>query len=74
VRYQSASAGAPDNSLTVPSVTLYDLALHYEMPHWRFALNVANLFDRRYVSGCTSYTVCVFGNERTVLATAKYNW
>ncbi|MCA8063156.1 TonB-dependent siderophore receptor [Burkholderia sp. AU38729] len=74
VRYQSASAGAPDNSLTVPSVTLVDLALHYEMPRWRFALNVANLFDRRYVSGCTSYTVCVFGNERTVLATAKYTW
>ncbi|KML22141.1 MULTISPECIES: TonB-dependent siderophore receptor [Burkholderia] len=74
VRYQSASAGAPDNSLTVPSVTLVDLALHYEMPHWRFALNVANLFDRRYVSGCQSYNVCVFGNERTVLASAKYNW
>ncbi|AWV04362.1 TonB-dependent siderophore receptor [Burkholderia sp. JP2-270] len=74
VRYQSASAGAPDNSLTVPSTTLYDLAMHYEMRHWRFALNVANLFDRRYVSGCTSYTLCVFGNERTVLASAKYNW
>ncbi|EMD9442636.1 TonB-dependent siderophore receptor [Burkholderia cepacia] len=74
VRYQSASAGAPDNSLTVPSVTLLDLALHYEIPHWRFALNVANLFDRRYVSGCQSYNVCVFGNERTVLASAKYNW
>ncbi|MEN2470394.1 TonB-dependent siderophore receptor [Burkholderia sp. GS2Y] len=74
VRYQSASAGAPDNSLTVPSTTLYDLAMHYEMRHWRLALNVANLFDRRYVSGCQSYAVCVFGNERTVLATAKYNW
>ncbi|WP_423760667.1 TonB-dependent siderophore receptor [Burkholderia sp. NLJ2] len=74
VRYQSALAGAPDNSLTVPSTTLYDLAMHYEMQHWRFALNVANLFDRRYVSGCSSYAVCVFGNERTVLASAKYNW
>ncbi|KVD35360.1 TonB-dependent receptor [Burkholderia sp. ABCPW 11] len=74
VRYQSASAGAPDNSLTVPSVTLYDLAIHYELPRWRFAVNVANLFDRRYVSGCQSYAVCVFGNERTVLASAKYNW
>ncbi|WP_412026276.1 TonB-dependent siderophore receptor [Burkholderia cepacia] len=74
VRYQSASAGAPDNALTVPSATLYDLAMHYEMRHWRLALNVANLFDRRYVSGCQSYAVCVFGNERTVLATAKYNW
>ncbi|WP_175696268.1 TonB-dependent siderophore receptor [Burkholderia ambifaria] len=74
VRYQSASAGAPDNSLTVPSATLYDLAMHYEVRHWRFALNVANVFDRRYVGGCQSYAVCVFGNERTVLASAKYNW
>ncbi|NHL70771.1 TonB-dependent siderophore receptor [Burkholderia ambifaria] len=74
VRYQSASAGAPDNSLTVPSATLYDLAMHYELRHWRFALNVANVFDRRYVGGCQSNAVCVFGNERTVLASAKYNW
>ncbi|KWF30686.1 TonB-dependent receptor [Burkholderia diffusa] len=74
VRYQSALAGAPDNLLTVPSATLYDLAMHYDLRHWRFALNVANLFDRRYVSGCQSYAVCVFGNERTVLASAKYNW
>ncbi|WP_322035286.1 TonB-dependent siderophore receptor [Burkholderia cenocepacia] len=74
VRYQSASAGAPDNSLTVPSATLYDLAIHYDLPRWRFAVNVANLFDRRYVSGCQSYAVCVFGNERTVLASAKYSW
>ncbi|RQR33345.1 TonB-dependent siderophore receptor [Burkholderia sp. Bp9143] len=74
VRYQSALAGAPDNSLTVPSTTLVDLAMHYDLRHWRFALNVANLFDRRYVSGCQSYTVCVFGNERTVLASAKYSW
>jgi iron complex outermembrane receptor protein len=48
--------------------------MHYEVRHWRFALNVANVFDRRYVSGCQSYAVCVFGNERTVLASAKYNW
>ncbi|MGU7776338.1 TonB-dependent siderophore receptor [Burkholderia sp. MR1-5-21] len=74
IRYQSASAGAPDNSLTVASYTLYDAALHYGTRDWRFALNVANLFDRRYISGCQSYSVCVFGNERTVLASVKYNW
>jgi iron complex outermembrane receptor protein len=74
VRYQSASAGASDNSLTVPSYTLYDAALHYGTRDWRFSLNVMNLFDRRYISGCQSYAVCVFGNERTVLASAKYNW
>ncbi|RKP44973.1 TonB-dependent siderophore receptor [Trinickia fusca] len=74
IRYQSASAGAPDNSLTIPSYTLYDAALHYATRYWRFSLNVANLFDRRYISGCQSYAVCAFGNERTVLASAKYNW
>ncbi|MCX4146374.1 MULTISPECIES: TonB-dependent siderophore receptor [Paraburkholderia] len=74
IRYQSASAGAPDNSLTVASYTLYDAALHYHTRNWRLALNVANLFDRHYISGCQSYSVCAFGNERTVLANAKYTW
>lgn len=74
IRYQSASAGAPDNSLTVASYTLYDAALHYQMRNWRFTLNAANLFDRHYISGCQSYSVCAFGNERTVLANAKYTW
>lgn len=74
VRYQSAAAGASDNSLSVPSYTLYDAALHYDTRRWRFALNATNLFNRHYISGCQSYAVCMFGNERTILATAKYNW
>lgn len=74
VRYQSSAAGASDNSLKVPSYTVYDAGLHYEMPNWRFALNASNLFDRKYVSGCQSYSVCMYGNGRTVMATAKYYW
>ncbi|MFC4275363.1 TonB-dependent siderophore receptor [Achromobacter aloeverae] len=74
IRYQSSAAGAADNSLKVPSYTVYDAGLHYEMPHWRFALNASNLFDRRYVSGCQSYSVCMYGNGRAVIATAKYEW
>lgn len=74
IRYQSASAGAPDNSLTVASYTLYDAALRYDTRNWRFSLTVENMFDHHYISGCQSYSVCVFGNERTVLANAKYNW
>jgi iron complex outermembrane receptor protein len=74
VRYQSASAGAPDNSLTVASYVLYDAALHYQTRNWRFMLNAANLFDRHYISGCQSYSVCAFGNGRTLLANAKYTW
>ncbi|AOJ00017.1 hypothetical protein WS66_30430 [Burkholderia sp. LA-2-3-30-S1-D2] len=47
--------------------------MHYQLHHWRLASNVANLFARCYVSGRKSCAVCVFCNERTVLASAKYN-
>ncbi|HDR9845075.1 TPA: TonB-dependent siderophore receptor, partial [Burkholderia multivorans] len=71
VRYQSASAGAADNSLTVSSYTLIDAAVHYDVRNWRFAVNATNLFNRHYISGCQSTSVCMFGNDRTVIATAK---
>ncbi|AOK16598.1 TonB-dependent receptor [Burkholderia cepacia] len=74
VRYQSASAGAPDNSLSVASYTVYDAAIHYDVRNWRFAVNATNLANRHYISGCQSVNVCVFGTDRTVIATAKYNW
>ncbi|MBU9473254.1 TonB-dependent siderophore receptor [Burkholderia multivorans] len=74
VRYQSASAGAADNSLTVSSYTLIDAAVHYDVRNWRFAVNATNLFNRHYISGCQSTSVCMFGNDRTVIATVKYNW
>ncbi|OLL28132.1 TonB-dependent receptor [Burkholderia sp. SRS-W-2-2016] len=74
VRYQSSAAGAADNSLTVPSYTLYDAAVHYDRRDWRFAINATNLFDRRYVGGCQSAAVCIYGNPRTVIASARYNW
>ncbi|HGL5238631.1 TPA: TonB-dependent siderophore receptor, partial [Burkholderia multivorans] len=70
VRYQSASAGAADNSLTVSSYTLIDAAVHYDVRNWRFAVNATNLFNRHYISGCQSTSVCMFGNDRTVIATA----
>ncbi|HDR9348021.1 TPA: TonB-dependent siderophore receptor, partial [Burkholderia multivorans] len=73
VRYQSASAGAADNLLTVSSYTLIDAAVHYDVRNWRFAVNATNLFNRHYISGCQSTSVCMFGNDRTVIATAKYN-
>jgi iron complex outermembrane recepter protein len=74
VRYQSAVAGAADNSITVPSYTLYDAAVHYDFRDWRFAVNATNIFNRRYVGGCQSSAVCIYGNPRTVIASARYNW
>ncbi|WP_144020229.1 TonB-dependent receptor, partial [Burkholderia pseudomallei] len=69
-----AAAGAADKPIAVPSGTPRDAALHYELRNWRFALNATNLFNRRYVAGCQSDAVCMYGNQRTVIATAKYNW
>jgi iron complex outermembrane receptor protein len=74
VRYQSSAAGASDNSISVPSYTLYDAAVHYDMRNWRFAVNATNIFNRSYVGGCQSASVCIYGNPRTVIASARYNW
>ncbi|MBU9436485.1 TonB-dependent siderophore receptor [Burkholderia multivorans] len=74
IRYQSGVAGAADNSLYVPSYTLYDAAVHYDAGSWRFSANAHNLFDRRAVSGCQSATACAYGGGRSVIASATYYW
>ncbi|WP_454691260.1 TonB-dependent siderophore receptor [Achromobacter aloeverae] len=74
VRYVGKSYGSADNSLVVPSHTLVDAAVHYDMDRWRFALNASNLFNKTYVSYCSSYMFCYYGAQRTVMATATYTW
>lgn len=70
VRYFSAfrDGAAPE----VPSVALADLLLAYETSHWRYALNVSNLTDKKYASTCLSRGDCWFGARRNVVATATY--
>jgi iron complex outermembrane receptor protein len=58
------------NTSSEPSVTLYDAVLRYELDAWRFALNVRNLFDRRYYGICY-HGECYSGLERTVTLTAR---
>ena len=73
VRHMSAfrdGAGAPE----VPAVTLVDALLAYEAGHWRYALNVANLFDRKYVATCLARGDCWFGTRRNVVASASYRF
>ncbi|WP_321892345.1 TonB-dependent siderophore receptor [Paraburkholderia tropica] len=74
VRYIGSTYGAADDSFKVGSFTLVDLALHYEMRNWRFALNASNLFDRQYVAACASATQCFWGVRREVIGTARYQW
>lgn len=82
VRYVGESNGDPTNPLyVVPSYTLYDAEIHYDLARvdpdakgWSFAVNGANLADKRYVSACATLTQCFLGNGRTILGTLRYEW
>ncbi|MFM0752127.1 TonB-dependent siderophore receptor [Paraburkholderia strydomiana] len=74
VRYMSSSAGDAANSFTVPGRVLVDLGAHYDIQNWRLSLNLNNVFDREYISYCTTASVCYWGASRTVLGTARYQW
>ncbi len=83
VRYVGSSYGDNINSaaMIVPAYTLVDLGLSYDLgvwgpqlKDWKLSLNVHNLFDKDYVSGCASATQCFYGLGRTVLAQARFRW
>jgi iron complex outermembrane recepter protein len=85
VRYMGQSWGDPANILLdVPSYTLVDAALHYDLEGLdrrfkgtRLSINATNLFDRVYVSQCTVQLLdnaCVYGLRRQVLASLRYRW
>jgi iron complex outermembrane receptor protein len=85
VRYTGQTWGDKGNALLdVPSFTLVDAALHYELGNLdprlkgaRLSVNATNLFDRIYVSQCTVQAfdnACVYGLRRQVLASLRYRW
>lgn len=81
-RYMSDSEGSDyADSFTVPSYTIYDAALTYDlarspmrMKGIRLALNVENLDDKRYVATCSSNFDCYYGQGRTLQSSLTYDW
>jgi iron complex outermembrane receptor protein len=76
VRYVGHSWGDDANSFRVPARTLVDGAIHYDFSEkasilsgLRLAVNVSNLFDKKYVSGCGGVDFCGYGFRRTILGT-----
>ncbi len=68
-------AGYTTAASIVPSVVLFDAAMRYDFDkHWRLSVNATNLFDKTYVSSCTSGMNCYYGFGRTVLANLRYAW
>ncbi|WP_020180191.1 TonB-dependent siderophore receptor [Methylopila sp. M107] len=85
VRYIGKSEGSQPNAFTlpsgerfnpkVPSATLFDAAVRYKFnDNWKASVNVTNLADKRYVSGCQGINVCSYGEGRRALAKVSYTW
>ncbi|MCQ8278789.1 TonB-dependent siderophore receptor [Acetobacteraceae bacterium KSS8] len=77
VRYVGQTAASNSDVFNVPSVTLFDAALHYDFgrsQRWRLGVNLNNVFDRTYVASCSGTTTCYYGNRRTVLGTVRVRW
>jgi iron complex outermembrane receptor protein len=79
-RYLGPTAGDFTNTFEVPSYTLVDAAVRYDLGELhpilkggQAAINVSNLLDKHYVASCTG-AFCAFGLQRTVLGTLTYRW
>ena len=60
--------------LEVPSAELFDAMVSYDTADWRFALNINNLADKKYVASCLERGDCWFGARRRIVASAIYRW
>ena len=81
VRYLGKTYGDPTNKLEVPSATLVDLGLNYNLGMFSpdlsgatLSLNVNNLTNKQYIASCTSRLYCFVGQDRTITASLNYRW
>ncbi|MEF2070119.1 TonB-dependent siderophore receptor [Consotaella aegiceratis] len=74
IRYQGESYADNENTLKVPDATVFDAAIHYDRDNWGVSLNVKNVFDKKYVSGCQGAYSCNYGEGRTGLLKAHFSF
>ncbi|QJT78979.1 TonB-dependent siderophore receptor [Kosakonia sp. MUSA4] len=77
VRYVNGITSDRQNTHTLPSYTLVDLAVGYDLSHVGLKgisaqLNVNNLTDKRYVAACNSLSYCYFGAERSIVGSVSW--
>ncbi|VXB14963.1 Iron complex outermembrane recepter protein [Pseudomonas sp. 8BK] len=73
-RYTGESYGdnRETDALRVPSYSLYDAMLSYQLNDVTLQLNANNLGDKEYVATCDYY--CWYGNRRNLIASVSYAW
>jgi iron complex outermembrane receptor protein len=81
VRYFGETYGNAANTLRIPSNTLVDMGVSYDLgalnsrlKGLKLSVAVNNLFDKRYVATCTSLSACYYGVSRVGMATLRYDW
>lgn len=82
VRYVGENYGDQANLIYIPSHTLLDATVSYDMAYldrkldgWQAQVNATNLENEYYVASCQSaLAYCGLGAGRTVLGTLKYSW
>lgn len=58
----------------VPSALVGDALLAYDSQNWRYALNVNNVADKKYLSTCLGRGDCWWATRRNVMVTATYRF
>jgi iron complex outermembrane receptor protein len=79
VRYVGKGWADAENTVRVPSYTLFDASVGYDLSKVGLEgvdvrLNANNLTDERYVASCASLGYCYMGEERNVTATVSYRF
>ncbi|MCD2183848.1 TonB-dependent siderophore receptor [Rhizobium sp. GN54] len=74
VRYRGESWADNENTEKVPGATVFDAGIRYSKNDWGAALNVTNLFDKEYVSGCQGLLTCGYGDARTITFKLSKKW
>ncbi len=74
VRYVGSSFADNENTLVVPSSTVFDAKIGYEFDGWGIDLNVLNLEDKLFVASCQTQLTCSYGEGRSFRLTAHVAW
>jgi iron complex outermembrane receptor protein len=81
VRYLGNTPVGNANLALVPSVTLLDASVRFDLDRLspslqgtRFTISATNITDERYVASCDSLSACFYGTGRTVLGTLSHAW
>lgn len=79
VRYVNGITSDRQNTHTLPSYTLVDLAVGYDLSKVGLKglsaqVNVNNLTDKSYIAACNSLSYCYFGAERSIVGSVSWKF